>query len=484
MTILQRAKLAARFVFAPKARYEGGRYQTQGRSIVPGAVQSARMDLSKATREELLRKSRYFEKNNGYYNRMADLFEQYTVGQGIGFFPASSDPAWNQKWLVKWQKWQRFADVSSRLSFGTLQGIIARALFIDGEIFLLKTFGETGFPRIQLIEAHRVCSPDNRTNDPNIVDGVEIDDRGRPIAYHIVTGWRDDGRTANKWDRYEADNIVHVMEPGRAGQYRGIPACYPVINDLVDLDDLQILEMEACKDAASYSDVIKTASGEVSDEDVLRGTVTNSDGVSRTAYYKDVFGARTKVLKSGDEYSQHRSERPTAATSGYWDVMLTKICSGIGIPREIVIPGSMQGTSMRSVLDVASAYFRTRSSVIADHLRLVFEWVTQEHIRLDPDLSPAPADWFLCAYRPPRSINVDVGRNSTAMIEEWRAGMKTMQDIYNEVGGDWRQALRQKATEAKEVKDLAAEFGIEPSEIVLVDPSQLQPPDQNQPPTP
>lgn len=483
MTLVDRIKLAARFVVAPKARYEGGRYNTPGRSITPGVVQSARQDLTKYTREELLRKSRYFEKNNGYYNRMADLFEQYTVGQGIGFFPASSDPEWNRRWLVKWQKWQRFADLSSRLSFGTLQGIIARALFIDGEIFILKTYGDTGFPRIQLIEAHRVRSPDNRQNEKNLVDGIEIDDRGRPIAYHVATtDYREDGVSKTTWTRYDSDYVVHVMEPGRAAQYRGIPACYPVINDLVDLDDLQLLEMQACKDAASVSDVIKTASGEINDEDVLRGTVTNSDGVSRDAYYKDIFGARAKVLKTGDEYAQHRSERPTAATSGYWDVMLTKICSGIGIPREIVIPGSMQGTSMRSVLDVSSAYFKTRSYVIADHLRQIFEWVTQEHIRLDPELSPTPEDWFLCSYRSPRSINVDVGRNSTAMIEEWRSGMRTLQDIYGEAGEDWQQGLRQKAAEVQFAETLAKEYGIDRSEIVLIDPSEIQPqPDPNQP---
>lgn len=483
MTLFQRAKLSARFLFGFNARYEGGRYNTPGRSITPGTVQSARMDLTRCTREEMVRKSRYYEKNNGYYNRMADLYEQYTVGQGIGFFPASSDAEWNRKWLIKWQKWQRFADISSRLSYGTLQGIIARALFVDGEIFILKTHGETGFPRIQLIESHRVCSPNNQIDTATLVDGIEIDANGRPVAYHISTGWKEDGVSPNKWARYDADSIVHVMEPGRASQYRGIPACYPVINDLIDLDDLQLLEMQACKDAAQTSEVIKTASGEIDDEAVLRGTVTNSDGVTRDTFYRDIFGARVKVLKTGDEYSQHRSERPTAATSGYWDVLLTKICSGIGIAREIVIPGSMQGTSMRSVLDVSAAYFRSRSSVIADHLRQVYEWATEEHIRIDAELRQPPADFYLCTYRSPRSINVDVGRNSNAMIEEWRSGMRTLQDIYGEAGEDWQQGLRQKASEVQFAQKLAEEFEIERSEIILIDPSEMQPQqDPNQQP--
>ena len=466
MNVFQRIKTAARFVVAPRARFEGAR-QSTSRSTIHGSVQSAQFDIDPYSRYELVRRSRYFERNNAFVNRIADLFEQYTVGQGLAFFPASSDTRWNAAALQYWRDWQRFADLSSRLSFGSLQGIIARALFVDGEIFVILTRGETGNPRIQLVESHRVK---NAPEAKNAIDGVEIDDRGRPVAYWIAT---EDGKRKETFTRVEAQNVVHIYEPGRAAQYRGLPALYPVMNDLHDLDDLQIFEMRAAKAASQVQNVIKTANGEVTDDDIIRGTATGSDNVERADYYKDVFDGEVKVLKHGDEFSQFQVERPSAATSGYWDYLTGKVCAGIGIPKEIVLPSSMQGTSMRSVLDIANAFFRSRSAVIADHLRRIYEYVIEVGIRTEPFLQPAPPDWYRSTFRAPRSINVDVGRNSAAAVAEFKCGMRTLQSIYAETGDDWREQLRQKAAEIAYANELAQEFNVDRAEIMTLDPNEL-----------
>jgi lambda family phage portal protein len=468
MNLLRRLQAATRFVVAPKARYEGARHSTQ-RSTLHGSVQSASYDIDPYSRYELVRRSRYFERNNAFVNRIADLFEQYTVGQGLAFFPSSSDTAWNVTALNYWRDWQRFADLSSRLSFGSLQGIIARALFVDGEIFVILTRGDSGNPRIQLVESHRVKTPptqDGRT----IIDGIEVDERGRPVAYHITN---EDAKRKETFQRVAAEFVVHVFEPGRPGQYRGLPALYPVMNDLHDLDDLQIFEMQAAKAASKVQNVIKTKEGEVTDDDIIRGTVTGSDGTERADYYKDVFGGEVAVLKHGDEFNQFQVERPSAATSGYWDYLTAKVCAGIGVPKEIVLPTSMQGTSMRSVLDIANAFFRSRSAVIADHLRRVYEYVIETGIRTDPALRIPPPDWYRSTFRAPRSINVDVGRNSSAAVNEFKCGMRTLQSIYAETGEDWREQLRQKAAEIAYAQELAQEFNVDRAEIMTLDPNEL-----------
>jgi len=461
------------------ARYEGAT-PSPNRTQLPGSVVGPRADISQWTRAELVRKSRYFEKNSALLNRMADLFEQYTVGLGIPFFPASSSEAWNKDAFTAWQDWQKFADLSSRQTFGTLQGIIARALFIDGEIFILKTRGDTGNPRIQLIESHRIKTPSNRKAEAGnvIVDGVELDPRGRPVAYWVesdaVTSSGMVVATADTiLSRIPADYVVHVVEPGRTGQVRGLPFCYPVINALHDLDDLQVFEMKAAKEAASVTNVIKTKSGEVTDEELLRGLQTASNGVDKSVYYRDVFGAEAKVLKTGDEFGQFKVERPSAATSGYWEKIESIICAGIGIPREIVLPTSMQGTSMRGVIEIANGYFRQRSAVIAEAMRMVYEFVIGTLIQTDPNLQTAPGDWFRVTWQSPRSISVDIGYDSAAAISEFKAGMRTLQDFYGQRGEDWRQALRQRAVEAAEAEKLAKEFSIPRACILLLDPNEL-----------
>lgn len=480
MKFSDRIKAAVRFVVAPQARYNGA-YGSPNRSQVPGVVQDAKFDATGPNREELVRKSRYYEKNSAIVNRLADLFEQYVVGVGIAFFPASSSPEWNASAVQYWRGWQRYADLTSRASWGTIQGQIARSWFVDGEVFILKTYGDSGRPRVQIIEAHRVKTPkaalDGMVRGSNtqatIIDGVEIDANGRPVAYHVET--IDVGRTS-RFDRIPAESMVHVFEPGRPGQYRGLPFVYPVLDDINDLEDLQVYEMQAAKEAASVTSVIKTKAGEVADEDIIKGTTTSPlTAEQKVQYYKDKVRSEAVVLQHGDDMTQFRSERPSVATSGYWDYITAKICIGVGIPKEIVLPSSMQGTSMRSVLEIASAFFRQRSSALQDHLGQVYEWVIESGLALNDPLliSGKPEDWFAWTARSPRAVSVDIGYSSAARVNEFKLGMTTLEDLYAEQGQDWRERLRQKAEEIAYAKSLAQEFSIERAEIMTLDPNEL-----------
>jgi capsid protein len=111
--------------------------------------------------------------------------------------------------------------------------------------------------------------------------------------------------------------------------------------------------------------------------------------------------------------------------------------------------------------------------VIADHLRRVYEYVIETGIKTDPSMRPAPADFYRSTFRAPRSINVDVGRNSAAAVAEFKTGMRTLQSIYAETGEDWREQLRQKAAEIAYAQELATEFNIQRAEIMTLDPNEL-----------
>lgn len=474
-----------------KAIYDGATVSTR-RSMLPGTVRSARFDILKLTRWELVRKARYFEKNDAFVNRMADLFEQYTVGpQGLQFFPTSSSPEWNLRALKWWQTWSRYCDINTRMSFGTFQSVAARTLFIDGEVFIVLAKGKDGKPRLQLVEGHRVSTPPGvrdstyyistqattaaKGQGPQCVDGVEIDDNGRPVAYYVA---EDNGSYNTNFRRIPADFMVHLFEPGRPNQYRGIPYIYPVMNDLHDLSDLQALEMQAAKQAAEVAYIVKTATGELNDEDLLRGNqvTENADGKDRKDYYHETFGAQVRVLKTGDEVDRFASDRPSVTTRDYWDYVLGRACAGVGIPKEIVMPASMQGTSMRSVLDIANSYFRARSAVQADHYLRIYEHVMGWAKDNDPALKGAPEDWFACATRPPESINVDIGNQSAALCNEYKLGMRTLQDVYARRGEDWRAALRQKAEEMAFAKQVAEEYGVERAELIQLTPNETATP--------
>ena len=468
------------------ARYEGA-VQQPYRSWIRTPVQPARLDINKASRTNLLRKARYFERNSDLVNKLADLYEQYVVGPGLQFFPATSDLAWNEAALTYWQDWKLSADITSRQSFDVLQGIVARATVIDGESFILLLDDDEG-PRLQVIESPMCATPPQLVKEEGkrIVDGVEVDPRGKPVAYWfsedgpvVQDGVFQAPPQPSSWQRVEAEAVVHVFEPSRAGQYRGLTLLHPCINTLHDLDDLQLLEMKAARDAAEISNVLEAAAGSSSTAAAIATdgvSLTCPDAAGRQSYIEAAIGGRTAIIQPGEKIQQFRSERPSVATKDYWTSLESKVCAGLGISRQLVYPESLQGTVERAVLSVQSSWFRIRSHALCDRLRLVYEFVIRSGIEKG-ELAGAPADWRRFNWRPPKSVVVDVGRDSAAMLNELAAGIRTYEDILAEMGIDSKEQLRRRADEVVFIKSLAAERGIDPDEIAartLPEPSTME----------
>ena len=463
--------ILAKFRSAPVNRYEGASNSIR-RSFLDTSYTSVRFDVTASTRQQIVRKSRFFEQNNAVMNRLGDLFENYTVGSNFSVQPASSDPDWNLRAKKWWDTWSRYPDIGSRQSFGTLMSLAARGWFYDGESFLLLTKGDSGRPRLQLIEPQQVATPTGQEQSPDIFDGVRFDTKtGRALSYFI-------GQETNQGQLTEvrsisSDSIVHIYEAQRAGQLRGLPFVACVINDLHDLDDLQKLEMESCKLASSVAQVIKTSSGEVQASS-LRSGVVGSQGTAQT-YYENVFGSTVKVLKSGDEFEQFQADRPNVNMREYWRSLTEKVCAGVGIPYVLVFPEGMQGTVYRGALDMSSVWFRSRHQVMASAARRIWEYVMEYAIRTDPSLRDSPDDWYEVAIQAPRSPNVDVGRNSAAQLAELGAGVTTYDEIYGARGIDWRSALEAKAQQARYIQDLANKYGLDVSEISTAQKQPIAP---------
>jgi capsid protein len=472
-------------------RYEAGQRWGTGRSWLDGWVQDADQDADAPTRQEIVRKARIFEQNNAIVNRLADLFEQYTVGpNGLQFIPSSSDEDWNQRAAASWAQWTDVCDLTSLHAISTLMTLTARSWFIDGEVFILLTRGEERSatanlkpvlrPRIQLIESHRVATPPQLQDQEGktVSDGIEIDAKGRPTAY-----WIKDSADGDIFTRRPAEQVVHIGEPSRIGMRRPLSFLYPVLPVLHDLDDLQRLEMLAAKDAAEKSTVWKTMSGEVPGaaqmrRDKFTQTTQTSAGTDTTEtkskLLKTVFGGRALAIKPGEDVLQFQNGRPTVTTQQYWDYLTSIACAGTGISKLLVLPFSIQGTVARGDFDTSNTFFRSRSAVLIAAWTRVYLYYMGWAVNNDLTLADPPHDWRSVDTRAPRSVNVDIGRNSSAMLAELGAGTRTYQSVYAELGLDYRTELRQRAKEAAFIRKLATEFKVTPGEITSLAGDALQ----------
>lgn len=439
-----------------------------------GGIQSANEANDVESREEILRRAHHFERNNAIVNRLVDVFEVYTVGAGgMPILPESSDENWNTARKQLWDLWCKNPDLASLQSFGTIQSLAARRWFVDGEVFILKTRSDSPpfRARIQLIESCRIKTPHSLARRRDIIDGVQVDAKGRPVAYYVFET-NPEGREDYK--AYSAERIRHIHEPMRPGQYRSFSLLASVLNDIQDLDELCKLAMEKAKEAAEIKNVFKTNSGEVptSEEirrarfDISTETVGGTDQTKqRMQNIRQVLGSKTIALEANEDVSQLKAESPNQIEQAHWDIIASRICAGVGISKLLLFPNSMQGTVVRADLDVANTFFRARSAVLADAFLDIYEYVTLDESLIEPSIARLPKDWRKANIRPPRAVNVDVGRNSAAMIAELEAGATDYELIYSPQGFDWRERITARLVQEAFIDRESKRLGLTPDRV-------------------
>jgi len=426
-------------------------------------------DLS--SRLELIRKVQEYERNNAVVNRLLDVFELFTVGAGgMPILPASGDERWNIARKALWDRWCQIPDLTSLQSFPTMQSLCARRWPADGRILVNLTRSDTPFrlpgnsrpqfhPRIQLIESARIQTPSNLRGRSDVIDGIQVDSKGRPIAYHFTerVGIPDVslGITLgeNRFTSRPAEFIVDISEPMRPGEYHPMPLFSPVLNDIQDLDELAKQAKKRSKSRGKVGLVFNTETGEIPDPELVRniryseqGELTSTGDTftkERLEEYQRVLGVANIALKTNEKVTEIGAQSPNEIEQSHWDIIVNRICAGFGVSKLLLFPNSMQGTVVRADLDISNIFFRARSAVLQEKFLKIYEYVTDQECQYEPSIADRPPDWQKASIRSPRGCNVDVGRNSQAMIAEYLNGMRSLRSIYGDLGQDWREEIDQ-----------------------------------------
>lgn len=491
----------------PEARYESAYQYWHKRGYVPGALQDARFDADPSTRRELVRRSRHWEQNSAYLQRILDLFEEFTVGaEGLRVVPSSNDDNWNKVATEWWDTWCAAPARDNFHPMSQLQSLMARSWFVDGEIFVSLT-SEKGRPAFQMIESNRVETPwsQGMMEGRDIQDGVEIDEAGKPVAYQVrqtdasaaygyqlqVPGGQPGLVKQYTYARVPQPNMLHLFEPMRTGLTRGLPMAYAVLNDCQDLYELQDLEMQAARDAARVTNVMTTKTGEANVTNAFKNRMqlqsqdAAGNPVTKTVpqYYEITMGGETVYIMSGEKFDQFRSERPTVATQDYWNTLIGKVCIGTGIPRVLVVPYQIAGAVLRADIECAAAYFRARSAIIAHIMLKLYCWSMGWAKDFDKMFRgvQTPKDWGQVIIRPPRSLSVDLGYATDALITQMDHGLATQAEACNEMGKDWRSVQHQRAKEWENAQKEAEEAD-QPIERIMRPPDPPRAPGAFPPP--
>lgn len=283
-------------------------------------------------------------------------------------------------------------DIERFDNFYELQQLAFLNWLISGDVIvLLPTTKRVAMPydlRIQLIEADRISTPKDKSQDKNIIDGVESNKSGETIAYYICNRHPNSKDLTEKeeWVRVAAygentgrKNVLHLMNRERIGQRRGVPLLAPVIESLKQLGRYTEAELVAAVVSGLLTVFIEKEN--YSSEAPFGQIVPEEEQVDRYTENSIELGPGAIIdLNEGEKANIVNPGRPNAAFDGF----VTSICRQIGaaleIPYELLLKNfnASYSASRAALLEAWKSFRMYREWLAADFCQPIYEeWLTE-----------------------------------------------------------------------------------------------------------
>ena len=415
---------------------------SRDRRYIPAVATDSSQTLNGGTRKQLMGLSRFLYSNSGICRAACNELSRNAVGSGLR--PQSqADPERAKEYESYFEQWSQIADVTGRFSFDQMQYIMSLRADIDGDILLAFTTTDTGFPALQLIEAHRI---DSDWQDPDYIDGVRTDKWGKVVAYQVKEG--------DKFRKIAAKDCILFMDADRADQTRAATSLSTAINNIANIEDLIHFETVGVKMNSAVGIWIGSESGEV---DSGSSFIESGNSASDTGSLGiDTFSAgMIPRMREGESINSFASSKGTPTFPHFITHLVRNLSVGLNLPMEWIWDASgLTGVSTRMVIKKADRTFKYRQQLLTNKvLKRVWAWVIAKGIKRG-DLEHDPS-WWKCRWIADKSLSVDLGRDSTAMINELKMGIQTMEQIAAENGGDWRDVREQLEKESNDLIERA-----------------------------
>ena len=419
--------------------------------------------------QKLRNRCRELERNNDYVRRYLNGLDSNVIGSSgvmlqmkVEDSPLVYDEQANRVIEREWHKWcnRKHTTPNGRQSWLEICKLALRSCARDGDVLLQLVRGynnDHGFA-VQLIEADMLDIHHNNyrlANGGEIRMGVETNTVGRPVAYHILTSHPGEtSDTSRKRVRVDADDIIHLYNPERISQTRGVPWMVSAMTRLQMLAGYEESELVASRTAACKMGFLtKDANAEnyTGEEDEDYNLIMEAEPGS------------IEELPTGMRFQEWNPQHPTSAYKDFVKATLRGISAGLNISYN-TLANDLEGVNYSSIraglFDEREHYKSIQNWFIDSFIQPVFEaWLEASILN---GVFPFGVNKFdkmnqpkWCARRWPW---VDPLKDMQANILAMNNGLEAKRNIINYTGGDIEDVYSTIAADKKLAEDKGLRF--------------------------
>ena len=400
---------------------------------------------------KILELARDFDRNDPIIGQAVTRLVDNVVQSGFSLDVNTADDGINQELKARWDAWTetpRECSDSYEHTFHDLERLTYRAMLVDGDIIHLPLRKGT----LETIEAHRVRTP-GRTRR-NVVGGFLLDNRRRRLECWITKEDIDPSRTIlvndttayPVWDKQGRRQVIHVYNPKRLSQTRGISAFAPIANFAGMHDDIQFAKLvqQQVVSCFAFIRMRKLGFDGVGSNAALGSATTESlsDGTTRT-----VQGIAPGMEITGQPGEDIQGFSPNIPNQEYFEhvsMILGIISVNLGLPLAVVLldPTKTNFSGWRGAIDQARIGFAEQQRILLSRFHEpVFEWKVRQWIADDPKL----ARYFTAnlgelrnhAFHTPTWRYIEPYKDAQADALRLESGLSSPRRVHAERGIDW-----------------------------------------------
>lgn len=433
----------------------------------------APLAADKEIRSDLLAlrsRARDLARNNPYIRQYLALLTTNVIGPSGMKFQAqvlNNDgrlaKTINDKLEAAWARWCKRATVDGRMSLTQAAQLAARTLATDGEVFIKLVIDQEAsgkfFFAIQLLDSDLIDHEYNRPAGKGVNEirlGVEVDGFNRPVAFYCWDRHQaDENQSARKRIRVDASEMLHIYDPDRVNQTRGVTWFNSVMVPLKMFDGYTEAELTAARTAAAKMGWLKYTDAAAMQ---LEGEIPNYP------LQYDASPGSIEMLPPGVDFVPWDPSHPTSAYEAYSKSILRQVASGLRVSYN-ALTNDLTGvnySSIRSGMLIERDMWRALQQLFIERFYVpIYEaWLPVALLNKDVVLdSRDPARFQSVRFIPRGWAWVDPLKDINASVIAINNGLASRTEVLAETGGDYEDTLALLAREKQMAEDAGLILG-------------------------